>query len=91
MNMKVPDTTGFSKYVYKVTDTMDKGLAFNQASLQVYVGDPETAMATSDYDLSNQTDPTTGKTTIVVNFKENLFVKTGGTGNPDCSIRLELH
>lgn len=82
LNMKVPDTTGFSKYVYKVTDTMDKGLAFNQASLQVYVGDPETAMATSDYDLSNQTDPTTGKTTIVVNFKKNLFVKTGGTGNP---------
>ena len=82
LNMKVPDTTGFSKYVYKVTDTMDKGLAFNQASLQVYVGDPETAMATSDYDLSNQTDPTTGKTTIVVNFKKDLFVKTGGTGNP---------
>lgn len=83
LTMKVPDTTGFSKYVYKVTDTMDKGLAFNQTSLKVYVGDPETAMATSDYDLSNQTDPTTGKTTIVVNFKENLFVKTGGTGNPD--------
>lgn len=82
LTMKVPDTTGFSKYVYKVTDTMDKGLAFDNTSLKVYVGDSATAMATDNYELSNTTDSTTGKTTIVVNFKENLFVKTGATGNP---------
>lgn len=82
LTMKVPDTTGFSKYVYKVTDTMDKGLAFDKNSLNVYVGDSETPMVSGNYDLDQNTDSTTGKTTIVVNFKENLFVKTGGTGNP---------
>lgn len=29
LTMKVPGTTGFSKYVYKVTDTMGKGLKFD--------------------------------------------------------------
>ena len=35
LTMKVPDTTGFSKYVYKVTDTMGKGLKFDENSLKL--------------------------------------------------------
>ena len=78
--MKVPDTTGFSKYVYKVTDTMDKGLAFDENSLNVYVGNSTIPMAANNYQLSKNSS--TGKTEIVVNFNDTLFVKTGGTGNP---------
>ena len=80
LNMKVPDTTGFSKYVYKVTDTMDKGLAFDENSLNVYVGNSTIPMAANNYQLSKNSS--TGKTEIVVNFNDTLFVKTGGTGNP---------
>ena len=82
LTMKVPDTTGFSKYVYKVTDTMDKGLTFDKNSLKVYVGDATTPMDASNYTLSEATDETTGKTTMVVNFKDTLFVKANDTGNP---------
>ena len=83
LTMKVPDTTGFSKYVYKVTDTMGKGLAFDQTSLNVYVGDSTTPMVSGNYELTHNTSSATGNTTIVVNFKDTLFVKTGSTGNPD--------
>ena len=83
LTMKVPDTTGFSKYVYKVTDTMGKGLKFDENSLKVYVGDPTTLMVAGNYNLTHDTDSTTGKTTIGVNFNDTLFVKAGGTGNPD--------
>lgn len=83
LTMKVPDTTGFSKYVYKVTDTMGKGLKFDENSLKVYVGDLTTLMVAGNYNLTHDTDSTTGKTTIGVNFNDTLFVKAGGTGNPD--------
>ena len=83
LTMKVPDTTGFSKYVYKVTDTMGKGLKFDENSLKLYVGDPTTLMVAGNYNLTHDTDSTTGKTTIEVNFNDTLFVKAGGTGNPD--------
>ena len=83
LTMKVPDTTGFSKYVYKVTDTMGKGLKFDENSLKVYVGDPMTLMVAGNYNLTHDTDSTTGRTTIGVNFNDTLFVKAGGTGNPD--------
>ena len=33
---KVPDTTGFSSYVYEISDTMTEGLTFNK-DVQVYV------------------------------------------------------
>lgn len=35
---KVPNTTGFREYVYKISDTMSEGLTFNEASLEVKVG-----------------------------------------------------
>ena len=46
-------------------------------------GDPTTLMVAGNYNLTHDTDSTTGKTTIEVNFNDTLFVKAGGTGNPD--------
>ena len=44
---KVPDTTGFDKYTYEITDTMSDGLTFNRNSLAVKVG---SAVVTDDTD-----------------------------------------
>lgn len=35
---KVPDTTGFTDYTYKITDTMSEGLTFNKDSIMVKIG-----------------------------------------------------
>lgn len=35
---KVPEYAGFSTYTYEITDTMSKGLTFNQESVKVMVG-----------------------------------------------------
>lgn len=35
---KVPNTTGFSGYLYKINDTMSEGLTFNPNSIEVKVG-----------------------------------------------------
>ena len=35
---KVPNTTGFSGYIYKISDTMSEGLTFNPNSIEVKVG-----------------------------------------------------
>lgn len=35
---KVPNTTGFSGYIYKISDTMSEGLTFNSNSIEVKVG-----------------------------------------------------
>lgn len=37
---KVPDTTGFERYTYQITDTMSAGLTFND-DVRVYVGGTE--------------------------------------------------
>ena len=65
---KVPDTTGFDKYTYEITDTMSDGLTFNRNSLAVKVG---SAVVTDDtdkceitYDAENA--PNTFKVTIKV-------------------------
>ena len=65
---KVPDTTGFDKYTYEITDTMSDGLTFNRNSLAVKVG---SADATADTDkcmitYEATTAPNTFKVTIKV-------------------------
>lgn len=51
---KVPNTTGFTSYTYKITDKMSDGLTFNQDSFSVAVG--ETTLSadyyTVDFDKS---------------------------------------
>lgn len=49
---KVPSTTGFESYVYKVADTMSDGLTF-QNDMKVYVGGAELAAEFYDYALND--------------------------------------
>lgn len=46
---KVPDTTGFTKYIYSITDKMSEGLTFNK-DVTVEVGGEE--LASDKYELS---------------------------------------
>ncbi len=57
---KVPETVGFSKYTYKITDTMSTGLTFNQSSVEVKVAGA--ALAQDKYTL------TTSETGFVLNI-----------------------
>ena len=65
---KVPDTTGFDKYTYEITDTMSDGLTFNRNSLAVKVGSADvtadTDKCTITYDAENASN--TFKVTIKV-------------------------
>ena len=64
---KVPDTTGFDKYTYEITDTMSDGLTFNRNSLAVKVG---SADVTADTDKCTITyDATTAPNTFKVTIK----------------------
>ena len=67
--MKVPDTTGYDSYVYKITDEMTKGLKFNN-DIRVTVGDDKTVIAQSNYTVES-TPASDGKTTVVVDFDKN--------------------
>lgn len=70
----------YTKYTFEITDTMSKGLTFNE-DLTVKVGTTSvsassatTAVAATDgYFLTVETNETTGKTTIVVDLSAYLF------------------
>lgn len=51
---KVPDTTGFKFYTYKITDKMSEGLTFNKDSFKILVGNNEldAIYYTVDFDKS---------------------------------------
>ena len=69
---KVPDYTGFTKYTYKITDTMTDGLTFNMDSLTVKVG---TATVTGDCTIAYnaETAPQTFTVSIPVLEKKYDF------------------
>ena len=67
--MKVPDTTGYDSYVYKITDEMTKGLNFNK-DIKVTVGTGKNVIAPSNYKVAS-TSASDGKTTVVVDFDKN--------------------
>lgn len=78
----VPDTTGFVKYTYTITDTMSKGLKFVDGSLTVSmdVNNAAQTIDSNNYEFK-KTDNTDGTTTIVVAFKDTLFVGANKQGN----------
>lgn len=78
LNMKVPDTTGYDSYVYKITDEMTKGLKFNN-DIRVTVGDDKTVIAQSNYTVES-TPASDGKTTVVVDFDKNYNWKQHTAG-----------
>ena len=63
---KVPDTTGFDKYTYEITDTMSDGLTFNGSSLAVKVGSADVTADTDKCTITYEatTAPNTFKVTI---------------------------
>lgn len=77
--MKVPDTTGYDSYVYKITDEMTKGLNFNN-DIKVTVGTGKTVIAPSNYKVAS-TSASDGKTTVVVDFDKNYNWKQHTAGD----------
>lgn len=83
---KVPDTTGFDKYTYEITDTMSDGLTFNRNSLAVKVGSADVTADTDKCTITYEatTAPNTFKVTIkVMNCKvgDDIVVTYNATVN----------
>lgn len=83
---KVPDTTGFDKYTYEITDTMSNGLTFNRNSLAVKVGSADVTADTDKCTITYEdtTAPNTFKVTIkVMNCKvgDDIVVTYNATVN----------
>ncbi|MDR1913196.1 MAG: SpaH/EbpB family LPXTG-anchored major pilin, partial [Clostridiales bacterium] len=55
LTSSVPDMTGYNDYFYTITDTMSKGLTFDEDSLVVMVGS-DTLVKDTDYTLTVTTD-----------------------------------
>ena len=79
LTMKVPDTTGYDSYVYKITDEMTKGLKFN-SDIKVTVGTDKTVIAPINYTVKS-TSASDGKTTVVVDFAKNYDWKQHTAGD----------
>ncbi|MDL2300194.1 SpaH/EbpB family LPXTG-anchored major pilin [Clostridiaceae bacterium OttesenSCG-928-D20] len=63
----IPDVTGYSSYTYVITDTLSKGLSYND-DLVVKLGND---VISDGYTLAPpSTDPVTGKTTIEITFTD---------------------
>ena len=66
---KVPSTTGYTTYTYRIEDTMDDGLTFKKDTLKVYVGDSTTELEDTYKTVEftpNDTNPTGFKLIIKV-------------------------
>lgn len=73
---KVPDYTGFDTYTYLITDTMSKGLTFNETSVQVKVGDDVLTAGNTTYTLAR------GGAADDYTFKVTIYVKNYAVGLP---------
>lgn len=80
LTMKVPDTTGYRKYMYKVTDTMSKGLKLDQNSIVVKIKDQKIDAASDTYTLTVTEDET--GTTTVIDFNQTFFINNKTTYKP---------
>lgn len=84
VDSKVPDTTGYTKYVFTLHDKMSDGLTFNNTSVKVYINDTEIAStATFDHDgdtstaevpVWTMTETTTDECTFEVKFHEKYML-----------------
>lgn len=78
---KVPNLVGYDKYKFIVTDTMSRGLTFNNdikikiagVEYKATVGEGENAV--TQYTVTSSTSAETGKTTIVITFTPEEFIK----------------
>ena len=79
LTMKVPDTTGYDSYVYKITDEMTKGLYFNK-DIEVTVGTDKAVIDPSNYTVES-TSASDGKTKVVVDFDKKYRWKQHTAGD----------
>ncbi len=78
LTSKVPDMTGYKKYYFVVTDTMSKGLTFND-DVAITVGE-KALVKDTDFTVTYETNTETGKTAIkivFVDFYNNYKDQTG--------------
>lgn len=69
----VPDMTGYTAYYYVMTDTMSKGLTYNDDLVIVFNDTtPKTLVKDTDYTVNATTNAGTGITTIKVVFLDFL-------------------
>jgi len=69
----VPDTTGYTTYIYKISDEMSAGLAFDQTSLTITVG----SNTLTDTDLEDKTVSATGFSFKIKNINDTTRYNVG--------------
>ena len=69
----VPDTTGYTTYIYKISDEMSAGLAFDQDSLVIKVG----TTTLTDTDLDDKTVSATGFSFKIKNINDTTRYNVG--------------
>lgn len=71
LTANVPDMASFDKYTFTISDTLSKGLTFDETSVAVKIGEKE-LVATTDYTLSSLD---TSTNTFTVTFSKDQLAK----------------
>lgn len=74
---KVPSTTGYTEYTYKITDTMSKGLTFNKDVKVTVDGTDVTTSVTINYTPETETAKTGFE--LIIPVKEKSYQEKIGT------------
>lgn len=87
LTSKVPDMTGYDKYFFIISDTLDKGLTFNQETVEITVG--STKLTNNDYEIKGS-NPYRIVFKNFINYKNNsgedIVVKYKATLNENADI-----
>lgn len=70
LTAKVPDMANFDTYTFTISDTLSKGLTFDENSVEVKIG--ETTLESTKYRLTPPTNPDTDNTFKIDFTKEKL-------------------
>lgn len=75
----VPDMSGYTSYIFKITDTMSKGLTFNN-DVDIKIGD--TTLSTDAFTVSTvTTDDDSGNQTFIITIEDFINYKDNGGKN----------
>lgn len=87
LTSKVPDMTGYDKYFFIISDTLDKGLTFNPETVEITVG--STKLANNAYEIKGS-NPYRIVFKNFINYKNNsgedIVVKYKATLNENADI-----
>lgn len=78
----VPNVVGYDTFFFELTDTLSKGLTFNN-DVEVTIDGVKT---TVPYEVNATTDATTGKTTVKITFDSTEFAKLNDKMGKDIVI-----